>query len=201
MFDYKLRNKSNRLYRIWNGMKNRCNCEQARDYKNYGARGIKVEFDSFESFVDWSLENGYKENLTIDRINNNDNYRADNCRWTDIKTQANNKRSNDIFTYKNETHTLTEWAEIYGLQVTSLHKRIYVYGYSFEEAISMPCEKRERIITYKGKSQNLRQWSEELNIPYNALRSRLNNLHWTVAKAFETPYKSFYWIREGEKNV
>lgn len=199
--DFKSRKQSNRLYRIWLGMNNRCNCITSRDYHNYGARGIKVEFASFEDFVEWSLNNGYEDSLSIDRINNNGNYTPDNCRWTTTKVQANNKRTNNSITYNNETHTITEWAEIYGIKVDSLHKRINLYGYSFEEAITLPCEKRERLITYKGKTQNLKQWSEELKIPYNTLRSRLNNLHWTVSKAFETPYDSFYWDRNnGEQN-
>lgn len=189
------KNKQNRLYRIWHGMNNRCNCATSRDYANYGARGIKVEFTSFEEFVTWSLENGYADDLTIDRINNNGNYAPENCRWVNTKVQANNRRTNDRITFNGETHTLSEWAEIYGLKPDSLYKRLCLYGYSFSEAISMPCEKRERQITYKGKTQNLSKWAEELHIPYNTLRSRLNNLHWTVAKAFETPYDSFYWNR------
>lgn len=193
--DYKSRNRHNRLYRIWHGMKNRCYKATSRDYPRYGARGIKIEFISFETFVDWAINNGYADDLTIDRINNNGNYSPENCRWVNAKVQANNRRTNDRITFNGETHTLSEWAEIYGLKPDSLYKRLCLYGYSFSEAISMPCEKRERQITYKGKTQNLSKWAEELRIPYNTLRSRLNNLHWTVAKAFETPYDSFYWSR------
>ena len=67
-------------------------------------------------------------------------------------------------------------------------------NYNFEQAINKPSKKRERLIKYKGKEQNLRQWADELGIPYYCLRSRFNNLHWTVEKAFETPYG------EGNKN-
>lgn len=188
-----------RLYRIWYGMLTRCNNTKSKDYKRYGARGIKVCFRSFLEFYAWAISNGYADNLTIDRIDNDGNYSADNCRWVTAKEQSNNRRSNKLITYNGETHTVTQWAEIYGLSVDSLFKRIEIYGFSFEEAIKTPCEKRERKITYKGKTQNLKQWAEELRIPYYALRSRLNKLHWTVSKAFETPYSSFFWDR-GKKN-
>ncbi len=91
--------KIERLYRIWRGMKDRCLNKNNKDYMNYGSRDIKVcdeWINNFESFRDWALNNGYKDNLTIDRINVNGNYEPSNCRWITIKEQANNRRASII---------------------------------------------------------------------------------------------------------
>ena len=75
-------------------MRRRCNKETDRSFKDYGGRGITVckEWDKFEAFQKWSIENGYNDNLSIDRIDTNGNYEPSNCRWTDWETQAGNRR-------------------------------------------------------------------------------------------------------------
>ena len=84
-----------KLYYVYRAMLNRCYHEKDINYFNYGGRGITVHSDwvkKFSSFYDWALESGYKEGLTIDRINNDGNYEPSNCRWTDRFTQATNTR-------------------------------------------------------------------------------------------------------------
>ena len=128
------------LYPIWIAMKDRCfNCNN-REYYCYGGRGITVcdEWkDNFQVFYEWANKNGYKRGLTIDRIDNNKGYCPENCRWTTMKEQANNKRTNHYITYKNETHTLTEWAEKLGIKERVLSSRINNLKWTIEKAFNV----------------------------------------------------------------
>ena len=89
-----------RQYRILQMMKQRCYNPKATKYKNYGGRGIKIgdewldENHGIENFYNWSIEHGYADDLTIDRINVNGNYEPSNCRWATFKEQNLNKRNN-----------------------------------------------------------------------------------------------------------
>lgn len=135
---------NSRLYRIWRHIKSRCLNKNVSCYKNYGGRGIKICSDweySFESFRDWALSNGYKEELSIDRINVNGNYEPSNCRWANAKLQANNKTNNHIIKYKGERKTLSEWSSIIGINSLTIFKRIYDYGWTIKRAFETPVRK------------------------------------------------------------
>lgn len=85
---------NSRLYRIWQCMKTRCQYPNCRAHRWYGALGIKVcdAWQEFAAFRDWALANGYRDDLTIDRIDNTKGYEPGNCRWADMKTQYKNRR-------------------------------------------------------------------------------------------------------------
>lgn len=103
-----------RIHKIWNAMKARCEPYASINKKNYYDKGIKVceEWkDNFENFYNWAINNGYKENLTIDRINNDLGYSPDNCRWLTKKEQNANKTTNLSITAFGETKILAHWAE------------------------------------------------------------------------------------------
>ena len=119
-----------KIYGAWGNMRKRCYNIKNKEYKNYGGRGINIcdewnnEKTGLINFYNWSMANGYKEDLTIDRKDVNGNYEPSNCRWATYKEQANNKRNNHYITYKNETNTVTEWSEKLGIKRKTLDWRI-----------------------------------------------------------------------------
>ena len=138
-----------RLYRTWAGIKARCYYTSQPAYKSYGARGIKMcdeWLHSFDAFAKWALSNGYQDDLTIERIDNDKGYNPDNCKWIGLGEQANNRHSNIKITYKGDTRNLSEWCKIYGKDYYLVHNRMYKLGWDFERAISEPvhAEKRNR---------------------------------------------------------
>lgn len=136
-----------RIYNIYLNMKGRCSNSNNQAYVRYGGRGISVcdewtdKENGFTNFLTWSLSNGYKEDLSIDRIDNNGNYEPANCRWTTNKVQQNNRGCSLLFTYNDETKPLTVWCEELNLKYDSVWKRINKYNYDFEKAITYKTER------------------------------------------------------------
>ena len=127
-----------RIYNIYIHIKQRCNKPKCKQYKWYGAKGIQIceEWEKdFINFYNWAMANGYKENLSIDRINVNGNYEPSNCRWVDMKTQQNNRGNNFRVKINNQTHTLPEWAEIYKISIHTIRTRL-ARGWKVQEAIT-----------------------------------------------------------------
>lgn len=126
-----------RLYNIWGGMKDRCFNPRASGYQYYGERGITVCDEwakDFQSFYEWATQNGYSDDLSIDRIDTNGNYEPSNCRWATAKEQRLNQRQKEI-TYNGETHTLLEWSEITQIKYATLIWR-YHQNWSVDKILS-----------------------------------------------------------------
>ena len=119
-------------------------CKTNKSYKNYGARGITIcnEWLEFKSFYDWSMENGYKEGLTIDRIDNNQGYRPDNCRWTTYLVQSHNLRTNVHITYQGVTKTQSEWCRELRVDRGNLVRHAKRNGMSRDQALEEIMSKR-----------------------------------------------------------
>lgn len=168
-----------RIYKIWRNMKTRCyNCNDKK-YKDYGARGITIckEWkDNFYAFYEWAVNNGYKENesytnCTIDRIDNNKGYYPENCRWTTLEVQANNKRTNSIIVYNGESDTIHNWCRRLGLSYETVRGRMRNHPEYSAEQLFLPTKKNP-LITYQGKTQCIRAWSRELGIPEYRINDR-----------------------------
>ena len=148
--------KRRRILNIRNCMIKRCYYEKATSYKYYGARGITVcdeWLNNADAFVEWSLANGYQNNLSIDRINNDLSYSPDNCRWVTNKMQGlNMRRSIFIKNHQGEEKNINEWAELYGLSAGMLRQRYFKKKPTFIEDIIYPPQVHHSVeLMYAGK--------------------------------------------------
>ena len=136
---YKHGGKDTRLYTIWKVMRQRCFNPHTTNYKNYGGRGITIceEWNDFSRFREWALNNGYADNLSIDRINVDGNYEPQNCRWSTVVEQARNKRNTMMIYYKGKPTSVRQVAEEVGIEYGTLRGRI-IRGWSVDRAINTP---------------------------------------------------------------
>lgn len=117
-----------RLYGIYKGMKQRCLNKNNPAYHYYGGKGVSIYkewLSDFELFYKWSYNNGYKDGLSIDRINPNGNYEPDNCRWVEVQKQQNNKLNSFFITINGDRKTLAEWAKCKKIKQQTLYSRFY----------------------------------------------------------------------------
>lgn len=138
-----------RIYNIYTKMKQRCYNKNDVSYKDYGAKGITVckEWlgkNGFQNFYNWAILNGYREDLTIDRINPYGNYEPSNCRWATYETQQNNRTNNAKIEFNGEVHTISEWAKIYDVPCDRISARLS-HGWNVEKALLTPKMKNQFI--------------------------------------------------------
>lgn len=138
-YDPKLR--KHRLYGIWGSMKDRCYNEKMGCYKNYGGRGIKVCKEwvvDFYAFYSWCINNGYGKGKHLDRIDNDNGYSPENCKFSTPLENGRNKRNNINLTLNGETKCLSEWAVNLNITVSGLSRRMSKSKWSLEKALTTP---------------------------------------------------------------
>jgi len=125
-------------------MHKRCSDPKSDRYKWYGGKGISVcdEWDDFLNFRNWALENGYTDELTIDRINSEGNYEPNNCRWQTQKQQMNNVSSNKIILYKGKKYTQSKFSEEFNLKYHTVRNRLRL-GWSLDRIVDTPESRNE----------------------------------------------------------
>jgi hypothetical protein len=156
-----------RLYRIWTGMRNRCNNVRNKNYNDYGGRGITVcdEWNEYLNFKKWSMENGYKDDLSIDRINNDKGYSPNNCRWVSRTRQMNNTRHNSLITINNITRSVIEWCRELNIGKGNLYVNCKKLNIPVDFVIKYCFANQPRMIPYKKLSE---EWNKRSKDDANA---------------------------------
>lgn len=133
------------IHNVWMTIIARCDNPRSSIYERYGGRSITYckEWAEFSVFYEWALANGYKEGLTLDRINNDGNYEPNNCRWVDMKAQSRN-RSNTLYVdFRGERASLSEFCERMGMPYNQVRQRIKKLNWSVENALTIPIRGRK----------------------------------------------------------
>lgn len=115
-----------RTFTIWNGMKARCLNPRSTSYRNYGGRGIGIcpEWMEFKAFHEWAMANGYSDELQLDRIDNDGDYRPDNCRWVTREENLKNTRRTSFMTICGETRCAVDWIKVLGISRSTYYWHI-----------------------------------------------------------------------------
>lgn len=122
---------SQRLRGIFDGMKKRCYNKSEESYRWYGAKGIKIcneWMDNPKLFEEWSLNNGYNDSLTIDRINENKDYSPDNCRWTTKNDNSKYKSTTSMINVNGIIHSGKDWSRTLHIGLNTINKYVRKYG-------------------------------------------------------------------------
>lgn len=196
--------KSQRLRKIWQGIKNRCFNTNEPAYKWYGERGITVqdswkddyfnfEDDLYDSYIKHVEEYGEKD-TTLDRIDYNGNYELNNIRWATMKEQANNRRNNFIVV---DNLTLAQFSEKYNLPVATVGYRIH-HGWTIERIINTPIRKISSKM-YAPTGESIKEVAERLGVSESTIKTRLR-LGWSWEKIFNTKVKhvKYYYLPCGK---
>lgn len=137
--------KRHPLYAVWDSMKARCYNKKNKDYKNYGARGVRICEEwriDFLSFCNWAIENGWEKGLQIDKDMKGDGllYSPKTCSIVTPKQNYNATRRSRYFTFNGKTKTMAQWAELFNIKYASFKYRIY-QGWDIEKALTTPVNK------------------------------------------------------------
>lgn len=166
--------KYKRLYRIWHGMKYRCENPGSHEFVYYGARGIRVveEWQSFEAFLSWSLRYN-TTGKSIDRVNNDGPYAPWNCRWATSKQQARNRSTTNYCELLGVRMSLPDAADLGGIELYNLRRRAIYKRMPIEEAISRKINRKDVPLTAFGETRLLSEWALSRGIKRGLIRMRL----------------------------
>ena len=144
---HKSRNK--KLYSIWHNMKDRCYREKHPMSHYYSSRGLGVCAEwihDYSAFHIWAYNNGYKEGLSIHRINNDLGYSPENCMWATDLEQMQNRRDTLLLTYNDETKTMFEWSKLVGIPYHTVRQRVR-RGWSVHDALTLQPDRTQRVMS------------------------------------------------------
>ena len=153
-------------------------------YHLYGGKGVKNEWESYEEFKLWSLNNNYDKNKALVRIDKDGNYSPSNCVWID-----SNLINANLITLHGETKPYGQWCKEYGIKRSIVRYRL-LQGWTFEEALSKPAH-RHRYLTLNNETHTVKEWGEILGIDYRVITKRIDSHGWSVEKALTTPVRKF----------
>lgn len=124
-------------FNIWSGMRKRTRSINDKYYPRYGAKGIGMSDEWFDSFEQFYEDMGPRpKGCSIDRVDNSKGYSKENCRWASFNQQNRNKSSNHLWTLRGETKCISEWADLLGIRKDTLRRRVCVYGWTVEKALT-----------------------------------------------------------------
>lgn len=176
--------ESKKLSTRWQSMRKRCYQKNHRGYHRYGGRGITICDEWLEDctkFYKWALENGFKSELQLDRIDNNKGYSPDNCRWVTRKQNSRNRSTNKLITYNNQTKILIEWAEELGINYKILQDGLK-RGYKFENLIGGGQLEVNGLDNQKYKLQLINKNPENISSLHKRVREILKSVFPDYAK-------------------
>lgn len=127
-------------WRAWRNMKRRCDSPCRQDYHRYGGRGIKVCERWRDSFLAFYEDMGPRpsDQHTLERVDNDGNYEPSNCVWKTRKEQGQNRCNCRYLTYRGETRTISEWADVTGINQATIQSRVKKQGWGVEKALTTP---------------------------------------------------------------
>ena len=175
-----------RLSRIWRNMRERCEKEYSSSYKWYGARGIRYceEWGDYVKFKEWAIHNGYREDLTLDRIDVDGNYCPENCRWITYFEQARNRTNSHYVEYNGRKMIASDLAKELGVSFSAIVER-EKRGLPLDEPIKYIPPKKEKpkkerarrekyakIFTWNGESKSLKDWMDEQGLESKTFENR-----------------------------
>jgi hypothetical protein len=182
-----------RLGRSWSDMMRRCRSPNYANAHWYRERGVDVcvEWEDPEVFFQWARSSGYRDDLTIDRVDNNKGYFPANCRWATRQEQARNRRSNVLLDAFGETRKVFEWTEDPRCKVKKadvIHERLR-NGWSGQEAISIPLGQSRRTVLAWGERKSIPEWFQDercFAASFKIIRARLRQ-GWSPEDAIGLP--------------